>query len=1588
MRAVDRLSLIAGHLTSLSASSDAKNTDLSLAETLIGQLLELSKKSDEDWTKALWNFQRECQRVLPVGLDKNQISLEIGKYVVTLPVEKQEAINANVRNLYLKLSSNLANENPNEFVFGILGYFLDLNLAKGKQILSPADWKTVFIALASNEDSRVQSIFSEIVTSLVSTKENEKFLLEIARILPENLVSRLVPHLISLERFDLLLEVFSILSPGKLSIEERNDLGYLVATLYETSSSKLPPEQRKELILACLRAQEKFPDPSYPFKERTENIFLMIMNKEKDAKCLEEIIRAFPKEGFPPVSSTRAPWTLGTSFTDFEINLFSCVTQSSFSLEEKLQLFRALLESGVPLIEGNQRNNFLEKLLGRDEYGVKLAVALVPMLPLDFLNYAEYEDISGTLLSGVLDKDDLSSKKKKEVLKALVARGVDVLIEVDGETILNDCFDDLRKVRLLQEVISPKDKEKLLKKTFKDSLFLQVYYDRMISQSKRIERIGKLARNGHDPSKLTKDGYSLLHVLALHCDTECLREVLTPYSQKQRRDFLSVCTQDGEPVLVTLIFNAIFSNQKKIKWLQMFETMGGDLFQIHRSGANILYFLAAAANSEILAWVLQRRSKEEIKRLINATDIDGNSVIHCVDVDGDFDDSKHIKPDMAGTLQLLISYGANVLAQNKEGRTFLHRFMQSLNEYEAKDIPKVLTTLSRHPDCKTLVNTPDSNGDTPLFCGYSVSSSSKVNEVLQRHILRWFVRRGVDLSHKNGKGSTILSKMEQTGNAFTEDREVFLWMLDPNQRQILIEATAGSSSLLQAYHGLSSDARERKIEVLIREGVDVLGVDSEGKNILRRLVESNHNRLALLLLEHTSPERMEILVNHKDLSGENVIDGIFDNEPPYHGGFQAPISFPVPSDRVPLIAKLAEFLDIENYSFIKINKLFIESILGKETCIPITKVLENKLQGSFITISQMMEYLEQGGDSTKVAYFLDFIKGKKSIYHVNPTLDQETKDLFNTYIRCYEDLQYLRGDIKMNDVLCLSPQGLEMVAELSKRYRSSPYFESVRVGVQTCGDRALLTRAAQGLDRKLVYDRQSFLRLPLEEQKTLLSRYVVFRDRKGLELVSFLLEEASRDHSLVSSELVSLALELIEKTEIVAEQDRDENSLVHLICALMLNIGSQPTEHTSALLAKAVFSLAKIDRVRFQNQYRHGIFEAFKMAKQLGQTALINQYILALGSYSYSQEIPDDLEIIQALVQYAKEPNLSSETKRALADVLASMRQEEALLTAWEIIRGSIWDDHYGIWNHLEERFDHGSFNMFPSRPFAIHDNRNNMRKKILDILGQCDLKARESVEEVFAEFKKNPEKYPSIQKHSNYLRNLPEGFENADPLYLPTGSFIFRGISCRKGVSRASDALLDLLERGIGNSELTRAVSEQSTFAKIGHFFCAMDSEYSRGYVDNNGAFIVIKGDYANKCIEQRRVRQQKQGNSFHYIFYDTIGHEHIHSIHVHKSVVEELKKLRDADLETLNRSELKHFGYFEKDELKRFVLFLRNDPYKLFEKLRAHEDVRHADLKVAEVTREQLEEENIKRFILRGLMAKKYEAYFGVAHQEKSML
>lgn|GEM_PF-4661681 len=512
---------------------------------------------------------------------------------------------------------------------------------------------------------------------------------------------------------------------------------------------------------------------------------------------------------------------------------------------------------------------------------------------------------------------------------------------------------------------------------------------------------------------------------------------------------------------------------------------------------------------------------------------------------------------------------------------------------------------------------------------------------------------------------------------------------------------------------------------------------------------------------------------------------------------------------------------------------------------------------------------------------------------------------------------------------------------------------------------------------------QAFLNLSTDQQIQVLTGSVLFRDRKGLSFVSKVLENAVKGHP-IDKKLIQQALRLLQKTQILQNPESDENNLLHLIFALWEATQGAQHEQTTLILTKAITALANLDFVRLKKQYRAGIFEIFKsLEKDLKHNSeSLTHFITALALYDYQPSKNKDREILDHLIALMKQPSTPDNLKITLAEKLSTITYEPALINAWDVVKGPLWNRYQHADEGDNRTMKLGEFELFTRIPVELHENRGIIKRRTLTQLSEIN-QINEEIEKIYKDYSaKNPSKLNDrITSFENFLRAIPQNeVRYVDPLYLPPNSVVFRGLCARHGSSLGIEAMLDLFERGVGDCSLTKASPQVGIWAKTGQIFCALDKTYAQGFTNDLGAMIVIKGDYVNQAITKRRVRQQKEIGSLHFVLYDTISQEHLEKIYISKGLYHELSLIRNNDPKTIDLSTLTFFKDLSEDELLRFSNALKQDSHNLFQKIQPSDDFSRNKnvIEFPETSIEEVIQHNIKKEIGRILMEEKYANHF----------
>lgn len=624
---------------------------------------------------------------------------------------------------------------------------------------------------------------------------------------------------------------------------------------------------------------------------------------------------------------------------------------------------------------------------------------------------------------------------------------------------------------------------------------------------------------------------------------------------------------------------------------------------------------------------------------------------------------------------------------------------------------------------------------------------------------------------------------------------------------------------------------------------------------------------------------------------------------------------------------------------------------------------------------RMQEAYECGKiDLRDIQLFFSLLYFRYPIWNASLEIDKQTEELWQIFICCKQEnfplFEAVVESLSRNESLQVNAENVRRIFLAYRNVQATPHFHNVALNaLQVCSKVEFFEHAIEGLDHPFPESLEGYLTLPFKEQRALLSRAVVLRDRNELIIVSELLQRYQKELPF-SFELLELSLHLLEDTQLFFNMNRDENALLGLIFNLLVRLIEEKPYPKVQVLSQAILSLGRIDCVCLQEQYLPGIFTVCQVAFKQREYLLMKSCIQALQLYIFGKQRQDE-EIVCEMIKYSENKSLPNDLQREIGKLLSMIPQEKALLRAWTIIHSCAWEA-YNPWNASCERMYEGANDMFFLAHRVLHENRSIMEKKILDQLGLCRADLQEKVEEIYCQFKKTPEKFAHFMREQTKLQTLPPELRCYDDLlYLPKNAPLFRGIQERKNIGLPCDPIVDFFEKGIGSVSLLHENAKAGVlggdFAKLGQFFFTTDANYVHDY--QGLLVIVIKGEYVNQSIVKGRVRVETDEDVLNYVIYGSISQEVIERVYVEKELLQQLKILKEADC-----NDLPSLGKFQgllPHDLKRFVLSLQQDPHRIFSKIRTLEDFQET---TRSSSKNEIVTENSKRLILRELVKKEY--------------
>lgn len=577
---------------------------------------------------------------------------------------------------------------------------------------------------------------------------------------------------------------------------------------------------------------------------------------------------------------------------------------------------------------------------------------------------------------------------------------------------------------------------------------------------------------------------------------------------------------------------------------------------------------------------------------------------------------------------------------------------------------------------------------------------------------------------------------------------------------------------------------------------------------------------------------------------------------------------------------------------------------------------------------------------------------------VNPAEDLELVALAE-YVSSYGDRWLIESlfehEFKMNQHLPLSVEAVKKILAAIQSCANSEQRVSLHLALQTHSnlDEALSV-ASQRRSVRMFPAKENFFALDLSEQRELMMRAQVLRQRAALSVADKVVKDACQGKNYDSILLVQ-SLKLYRKTGVSGSKSV-MSRLAHLFSNPLLS---------GKIREEAALAFAAVEN-DLESASSKEKFVLAMMASKPEQERLKSALVRALSRYHFTAS-EKDCAIADSLIDELRQAK-SHAYKRAIVEILTTFPYMPALEKALEGIESNLW-------NAVEKRIPvggeieiYGDYSIFAYWPLFRH-SRLNLRRRIAErIVSMNEGRLCLIVDQRYREFKDHESRYPFLKDVQSFVMNMRDTARHLPhTIFLPGHATVFRGINDRKGLELAGAAFNSLLMEGVGSGDLTEFPNETNgTWAKVGQVFTSVSLNYVIGsYYDSQGVLMCFRGSLINAENLRGRVRYQKEF-SLHPIFNSRIRFNSIAGLLVTSEKGKKIKALAAEAKQTQKFDRVKQRNLRAVSKTGKSLaerVHLLNEEIPLKEAVESKLD----ELGLKEATQEEIAECNVRRQIVR---------------------
>ncbi|GLV37398.1 Ankyrin 2 [Carabus blaptoides fortunei] len=371
-------------------------------------------------------------------------------------------------------------------------------------------------------------------------------------------------------------------------------------------------------------------------------------------------------------------------------------------------------------------------------------------------------------------------------------------------------------------------------------LFRALVANKSISQDDVMATVKLLIENGANVETITNDGHNLLHIAAEHCHYKIISYLIEEHN-------ISIHKTDSKgrtPLFRALFANKSISQDDVMATVKLLIKYGASVETISNDGHNLLHVASEFWHHQIISYLVQEHTIS-----IHKTDRAGSTPLFRALLANE----SISEDEVMTTVKELIKNGANVETTTNNGSSLLHvAAMYCCNQ--------IISYLIQEHNLS--VDTPDSSGQTPLFCALLANKSISQENVMAT--VKLLIENGASAETITNNGFGLLhAAAEYCCN------QMISYLIQEHNISVDTPNPSGQTPLFHALFANKSIPEENvmaTVKVLIQNGANVETITNNGSSLLHAAAEYCRNQIiSYLIQEHN------ISVDTPDSAGQTPL---------------------------------------------------------------------------------------------------------------------------------------------------------------------------------------------------------------------------------------------------------------------------------------------------------------------------------------------------------------------------------------------------------------------------------------------------------------------------------------------------------------------------------------------------------------------------------------------------------------------------------------------------------------------------------------------------------------------------------------------